>query len=264
MEPNFWIYQIPLWAIFVLTILVGYLSISIGSWIGKIRRQSKNHESDASVGTIIGATLGLLAFLLTFILLIASQYFESRNALLLEEVNAIDTVYLRADLIKQPIQNDIKKLLREYVDLRILLVKEKSTLTPEKFNTIISQTTALQNQMWDKAVLIYKTDPNSLNNLLLIDCMNKMFDLQTTRLAFFSYHIPFPIWNIMSVIVILSMFLVGYQAGLSGKSNIKIDFVLILAFASVFLLIADIDRTMEGKFQVRQQPMLELQQRMQI
>ena len=53
--------------------------------------------------------------------------------LLLDEVNAIGTTYLRAGLLLEPHQSEIRTLLREYVDIRVSLAKEDLSRDMAKF-----------------------------------------------------------------------------------------------------------------------------------
>ena len=60
----------------------------------------------------------------------------------------------------------------------------------------------------------------------------------------------------------LSMAGVGYQFGWAGSRDIAISFCLALAFSIVIVLIADLDRVNEGALQVSQQPMIELDRKL--
>lgn len=55
---------------------------------------------------------------------------------------------------------------------------------------------------------------------------------------------------------------VGYRFGLSGAGSLQIRLVLALTFSGVIFLIADLDRGEEGMLKVSQQPMLDLQQKL--
>ena len=68
---------------------------------------------------LVGSVLGLLAFLLAVTMTMASDRFDTRRALVLEETNSIGTTYLRAGFLDEPYAGDIRELLREYVPLRI-------------------------------------------------------------------------------------------------------------------------------------------------
>ncbi len=263
MKSDFWLEQIPLWGIFLLTIVVVLFSIWIGALLGGRRRRQPDHETESSLGTIIGATLGLLAFMLAFTFGMAAERLQTRKQLLLDEVNAIGTTYLRAGLLLEPHRSEIRKLLREYVDIRANLAREYLSKEPKKLHEVFSRSEMLHDQMWSHAIAITKAERNSEIDALFIDSLNEMIDLHNSRVTVFRYNIPTPIWYVLYIITITSMIIVGYQAGLSGKGCLKMGIVLALTFSAVVFLIADLDRPIEGGLSVSQQPMLELQKMMQ-
>jgi hypothetical protein len=59
----------------------------------------------------VSAVLGLLALLLGFTFAMAVDRFEQRRTLVLDEVNAISTAYLRTQLLQAPHRERIGKLL---------------------------------------------------------------------------------------------------------------------------------------------------------
>ena len=262
MQFSFWLQQIPLWGVFGLTVAMVLLSIWIGTFLGQRRRRRPDHEAEASLGTIIGATLGLLAFMLAFTFNIAAGVFQNKRELLLSEVNAIGTAYLRAGLLSEPYQSQIRKLLREYVDIRVNLARQSPQELAQNFQEAVSRSESLQDQMWSHAAAAAGADHGSVIDALFINSLNEMIDLHTSRLTVFRYHIPPVIWYSLYFITILSMITVGYQVGLSGKSVLKIGVVLALTFSSVIFLVADLDRSAEGHLRVSQQPMFELQQKL--
>ena len=263
MSSDFWLGQIPLWGIFGLTVAIVLLSIGAGTFLGQRRRRLPDHENESSLGTIIGATLGLLAFMLAFTFGMAADRFQMRKQLLLEEVNAVGTTYLRAGLLLEPHRSEIQKLLREYVDLRVDIVKQALHQKSEKFGDILSRSEALQEQLWSHAVALAKADRSSEIDALFISSLNEMIDLHNSRVTVLGYHIPTPIWYVLYFITIFSTITVGYQAGLSGKTSFNMGLILALTFSAVIFLIADLDRATEGSLRISQQPMYELQKKLQ-
>jgi hypothetical protein len=63
-------------------------------------------------------------------------------------------------------------------------------------------------------------------------------------------------------LALLGMAAVGYHAGLSATRRSPGMLGMVLAFAGVLFLIADLDRGYEGLLTVSQQPMLDLQKSM--
>lgn len=263
MTLHVWLDGIPLWGVFLFTTGMVLLSIRIGALLGSRRRRQPEHEMDASLGTIISATLGLLAFMLAFTFGLAAQFLQIRKQLLLDEVNAIGTTYLRAGLLLEPHGSEMRKLLREYVDIRANLAKEDLSRQMQKLREALSRSEALHEQMWSHVVAMAGADRDSEIDALFIDSLNEMIDLHTSRLTIARYRIPTTLWNVLYSITILSMVMVGYQAGMSGKKSLRIGLVLALTFSTVIYLIADLDRVTQGNLRVNQQPMLDLQKTMQ-
>lgn len=70
------------------------------------------------MGTIRDGMFVLVSLLLGFTLTLAAARFAERRTLLIEEAISIGTTYLRAGTLPQPYQDNAKRLLREYVDVR--------------------------------------------------------------------------------------------------------------------------------------------------
>jgi hypothetical protein len=259
---SFWLDKIPLWGIFGLSVVVVLLSIWTGAVLGKRRRRQSEQEDESSFSTIIGTTLGLLAFMLAFTFGIAAERYQTRKQLLLDEVNAIGTTYLRARLLLEPHRSEVQKLLREYVDIRVHLAKKTRERQLEEFKKILSRSEVLQNQLWSHAVALAEAERSSEIDALFISSLNEVINFHNSRVTVMQYHIPTVIWYVLFFITILSMATVGYQAGLSGQSSIKTGVVLALTFSSVIFLITDLDRV-TGNLRVNQQPMFDLQKQMQ-
>ena len=103
---------LPLWALFIFILVVVLLSVEGGYRLGKYRRSRREEEKEAPLGTMVGATLGLLAFILAFTFGLAAARFDSRRQVLLDEANAIGTTYLRAGMLPER-GEQIRGLLRE-------------------------------------------------------------------------------------------------------------------------------------------------------
>lgn len=259
---SFWLDKIPLWGVFGLTVVIVLFSIWIGAFLGNRKRRQSDHQDESSLSSIIGATLGLLAFMLAFTFGIAAERYQTRKQLLLNEVNAIGTTYLRAGLLREPHRSEVQKLLREYVDIRVHLAKETRERQLDEFKEILSRSEAMQDQLWSHAVALAEADRSSEIDALFISSLNEVIDFHNSRITVLQYHIPTLIWYVLFFITILSMATVGYQAGLSGQSSIKMGVVLALTFSSVIFLITDLDRV-TGNLRVNQQPMFDLQKQMQ-
>jgi hypothetical protein len=245
--------QIPIWALFLLTVGVVFLAVEGGYRLGRYRRQRSDQEKDAPVGAMVAATLGLLAFMLAFTFQLAASRFDARRQVLLEEANAIGTAYLRAGLLSDPYRSEVRGLLREYVDVRLEAVQSGNV------EHGISRSAELHRQLWPRAAAVAKQDDRSIVTGLFIQSLNDVIDLHSKRvLVGLRSRIPGTIWLALYCFAVIALAAIGYHEGLSGSRRSLAVLAIALTFSGVMLLIADLDRPQEGTLRVSQQSMIDL------
>src|SRR5512147_1466558 len=106
--------NLPLWGVFASILAVIMIAVEVGYLLGKFRRERPKQEKEGSVSAMVGATLGLLAFMLAFTFGLAASRFDARRLALVDESNAVATAYLRAGLVPEPHRTELRTLLREY------------------------------------------------------------------------------------------------------------------------------------------------------
>lgn len=254
----------PLWMVFIVTVIIVLLSIVIGYKIGNYIQNRKKDGSVISAGSVVAASLGLLAFMLAFTFGIASTRYDTRKQIVLNEVNTIGTTYLRADALPEPPRAEARKLLKDYVNVRASLSDPEHWNKPEKVQEIIDKSETIQYQLWSQVVYLGRTFPDSEIVGLYMGSLNKMIDLHTERIVVaLQYRIPGTIWGALYLLTILTFGLVGFEIGISGGGNVWASFIIALIFSTVILLITDLDRPMQGQIVVSQKPMLQLQEKLQ-
>ena len=60
---------------------------------------------------------------------------------------------------------------------------------------------------------------------------------------------------------VLTLGIVGYSAGMTGRRSVVSAVVLVIALSAVTVLVLDLDRPREGLLQVSQQPLIDVQRR---
>jgi hypothetical protein len=249
--------RLPLWLVFSGTLFLVLLSIYLGYRIGGYNRKRHGGMEEGPVGSIVGATLGLLAFMLAFTFGLTANRFDNRKQILLDEVNAIGTAFLRTDFLVEPYRTQIRALFRDYVDLRTAWIK-----APERLEDLISESEAIQDNIWSLSVEAVAKTPNQEITSSYIESLNEVIDLHTKRvIVALMYRIPTLIWYALIFVTVLSMGAVGYQFGITGGRSLVISVLLALTFSAVIYLIADIDRSLGGAIRVSQLPMIELQKK---
>jgi hypothetical protein len=252
--------HIPLWTRTLFTVVLVLLSIWVGVRVGHAQRQRDNGENASVIGPAVGATLGLLAFLLAFTFSLAANRYDTRKSYALDEANAIGTLYLRASLLPVPHDEQVRTILREYVDLRIAVAADKLPVAEG-----IARSGQLQNHLWAMVRPLSVTEPQSTMLPLYISALNDMFDLQTKRVTVgLQYRIPAVIWLALYLVSALSMAAMGYSFGLGAdKVDWPVILIITLTFTTVVYLIADLDDPISGAIRsVSAQPMVDLQQQM--
>lgn len=247
---------LPLWALFISILLVVLLSVEFGYRLGRYRRGRQEQEKEAPVGTMVGATLGLLAFILAFTFGLAAARFDTRRQVLLDEANAIGTTYLRAGMLPDR-GKQIRGLLRDYIGARLDAVRSGNVAEG------IQRSENIQQQVWAEAEAVAEKNPNSIVVGIFVQSLNEMIDLHAKRLqAGVRSRIPGAIWLGLFAVAVLSLAAMGYLEGLSGTRRSLAIIAVAIAFSVVIELIADLDRPQEGVLRVSQQALLDVQRSM--
>jgi hypothetical protein len=248
---------LPLWGFFVAVLLLVLISVEGGYRLGQYRRRRSEQETEAPLGAMVGATLGLLAFMLAFTFGTAADRFDSRRQILLDEANAIGTAYLRAGMLPEQRQ-EIRALLRDYVDTRLQAVQSN------RIAEGIRRSEQLQDQLWAKAVILGERNPASIVVGLFVQSLNEVIDIHAKRVtAGVRNRIPGSIWLALLSVAVIALGAVGYHVGLAGTSRSLAQVAVALTFSVVIGLIADLDRPQEGTLTVSQQALVDLRQSMQ-
>jgi len=238
-------------------VILVLLAVEGGYRLGRFRRERSDQEKEAPVGTMVGATLGLLALLLAFTFGVAMTRYDARRQALLDEVNAIGTAYLRADLLAEPHRTEVRKLLREYVDIRLEADQSGN------FEPAIRRSVEQHNLLWAQAAVIGEKNPGSIVVGLFIRSLNDMIDLHSKRVqAALRSRIPGTIWVALYTVAILALGAMGYHEGLSGTSRSLAILAVAFAFSTALWLVTDLDRPRAGSLRISQQAMIELRNSM--
>lgn len=257
MQPTGLLDVLLLWTIFPITIAITLGSIEAGYRLAQRRRRLNPDEKEGPVGSMAGATLGLLAFMLAFTFGMAASRFENRRQMMLSEANAIGTTYLRAKMLAEPMRADAQNLLREYVDVRI------EGAQPDKFQQAVVKSEQLHHRLWAVAAAQAEKERTVLTSLF-IQSLNEVIDLHAMRLmAVTGSRVPSVIWVVLYLLAIIAMAMMGYHAGLTNSKRSIATIALVIGFSAVLYLIVDLDRPGEGTLKTSQQTMIDLRKSMQ-
>ena len=211
------------------------------------------------MGAVVAATLGLVGFILAMTFSFAVSRFEGRQEAYLGELNAIGTTYLRADFLPEPQREHTKQVLREYVNIRANAVEH------HMIEQGIAVSEALHVKLWSQLNTLEPSILNSMTVALYTQSLNELIDLHEQRvMAGKRLRIPHTLWLVLLVISLLGMGEIGYQTALTGSTRTPVTLGLVIAFALLLYLIADLDRPLEGSLRINQTAMRELEERLRI
>jgi hypothetical protein len=196
-----------------------------------------------------------MAFLLAISMGMAAERFDTRRGLVLAEANSLGTTYLRAGYLPEPASSEIRDLLREYVPLRIV------TNDLAELQVKLGRSVEIQARLWSIAEGLARSTPESDVLALFIESLNETIDLHETRVTAGLYaRVPETVLMLLLLGSIVTLGMVGYNAGLTRRRSPLTAVVLIIALGAVTTLVVDLDRPREGFVKVNQQPLVDLQE----
>lgn len=201
---------------------------------------------------LLSAVLGLLALLLGFTFSLALNRHEDRRNLVVQEANAIDTAWLRAQILEEPNKEAISQLLRAYLDARLDWSETDDT------GVLSARTVMLQQKLWSATGQAVRTEPNAQVTRALMDPMNQSFDLASARSAAGAAHVPNRVLTVLLLYAVLAAAMLGYTAAAKGRPQRIATLCVLVAMTLALVMILDIDRPRSGAIQVSEQPLEEL------
>ena len=251
--------SLPIWFVFLLTAAMIVLSVEAGYRIGGFRARKSAQEREAPIDSMVGSTLGLLAFMLAFTFGMATSRYDARKQFVVDESVAIRTADLRAQLVKDPQRAGMRAMLREYVDVRL-----QGALHPDKVAYAVKRSEELHVGLWSQLTSIGPDVPVP-DRAALAAALVDVINLHSKRVnAVTQNRIHHTIWLARYTLAVLAMGMMGYRAGISGRRSSIAIMVVAFAFSAVLVLITDLDRPQQGLVNVSQQTMIDLQNKLRL
>ncbi len=240
---------------FLVSVLFVFGAVQAGFVLARHRRRraEESKKGEGPIGSVVGSVLGLLAFLLAFTFSIAAARYEQRKTLVMDESDAIEAAWLRADFLPEPLRLQAKEILRTYT-------MERANITPDPAAVleVVRNAEKLQARLWGIVRESVRSDVPPVLLSLFTASVNLIIDLHSDRVTIGLQHrIPPMIWWCLTGLTFLAMAGVGYQFGLAGRENIWVQSMLAISFSGVVWLIANLDDPMSS-MRVSQMPLLEL------
>ena len=212
-------------------------------------RGQDSQESFRSLMTGTGAAmLGLLGLLLGFSLSMAISRWDARHDVLINEANAIGTMYLRAGLLEDPLRSDLRDALREYTGTRIALSASRGD--PAAQRAASGNSESLHVSIWS---VVKRANQPGLSNAVMssvINAANELIDIHESRLASIQNYLPAPLFLVLLTVASVAMGFLAWAFGAANQGGRTAIVMLGLLISLVLLLIMDVNRPQRGRINI--------------
>ena len=230
--------------LFSVVLLLGMLILlEVGRRFGVKRRTREAEGERSSLTTVEGAVFALFGLMMAFTFSGAASRFNEKRLLIAEEVNTIETAYLRLHLVPQPAQAMLQELFRHYVDSRLETYRKLPNMRLAENE--MARSKKLQEEIWTRAV-----DATNLPNShvdagkLLLPALNSMIDMATTRTMWLQVHPPRIIYVLLFGLALICSLLAGYRMANPKRSWLHIlGFVVLTTVIAYVMLDVEYPRT---------------------
>ena len=198
-----------------------------------IRRRPKESEGErGSLGTIEGAVFALFGLVMAFGFSGAASRFNEKRMLIAEEVNTIETAYLRLRLVPQQAQSELQELFRHYVDSRLDTYRQLPNMQAAEKE--LAKSKKIQEEIWSDAVaatLLPNSHPDA--GKLLLPALNNMIDMATTRTMALQIHPPRIVYWLLFSLGLICSLLAGYRMAIGQHRS----WLHILGFSVITVIV---------------------------
>jgi len=194
-------------AVFALAMFVGMLACAeVGR---RAARRRAAHDPDGAwhgTGVVDGAIFGLFGLVIAFTFSGAASRFDARRNLIVEEVNAIGTAYLRLDILPVEAQPGLRDSFRRYLDSRIQVYRKYPDAAAVAAE--LEDVKRAESQIWTQALAAERNSAPAAR--LLLPALNQMFDISTKRTMAMNMHPPTAIYAMLFGLALIASTIAGY------------------------------------------------------
>ena len=219
----------------------------IGFRSGSRRRESPDSFRSLMNGTG-AAMLGLLGLLLGFTLAMAVSRWDARRDVIVNESNAIGTLWLRAGLLEEPLRGELRGVLRTYTDARIALGGSRGDR--DALGAARAESESLHTSIWSAVERANQPGRTPAVLSSLITAANELIDIHELRLASITNFLPASLFLLLLMVAAVATGFLAWAFGAANQGGRIAILMLGLLIGAVLLLIMDMNRPQRGRIEV--------------
>ena len=259
MLDPFWQYEIPLWTIIFIFLVMLLIPMEIGFRLGIRQHQANPDAKKATRNDVtLASMLALLGLMLVFTYSFSMSRADLRKQAFINEVNAISTAFLRADLAPEPLRGELRRLLLDYARSRI--AAPGTIKNREQLQAAVNRSVEIQSKLWPatKSAVRLQGDMSDPEKALLISAINDLLDAHTSRIAVIYDRLPTVVLALLVLIAGGSLAVAAYNTSLNSRPPRWRLTAFALILASLMYIIMDFDMIMRGFIRVNHQSLVVL------
>ena len=250
-------YSLILGGLVVLFFCLLCVAIQMGRYVGK-RDHAEEGAGRAGAAAIEASVFALLGLLVAFTFSGAAQRMVERRSLLVQEVNAIGTAWLRIDMMNPADQPKLREQFRHYVDERINYYRHVANL--DERDAIASKVGAIQNEIWASSMQSAgrSTPPFAAS---YVSAVNEMFDVSTSQTVAQKVHPPLVTYLFLAFLALVCGYFVGLNLAKGERGGWIHQVLYALVMTTALYIIIDFEFPRIGVIRIDQSDALLLAQR---
>ena len=234
-----------LWFLLACMIFMVEIGWRIGAYFAIKHGLKKIDASD----TYLASIFGLLALLIALTFSGASDRFDKRRDLIVQEVSAIGTAYQSIDLLAKKDQPQIREIFKRYIDSRIGLYKNNDTLVEIHLDQKVAAHNAIGDEIW-KAVVSAVEDtayPQKLVAAQILPQVSDMFTASENQRLASKFHPPPIIVQALVGLALIGSLIAGYNMGIEKSRDWLLTILFVFLMSGTIYVIMGLEYPRLGK-----------------
>ena len=183
-------------------------------------------------GATEAAVFGIFGLLLSLSFFGSASRLDARRQLIIQEANAIAAAYARVDLLPQEAQPELRRLFREYVDVRLQISQ-----TPEEnvAEHQVRNSARSREEIWSHAVMASNKDASGAARLLL-PAINEMISIANAKTIAVQTHLPGLVLTFLIGAALLSGLVAGFGMARGARNWLSIFVYAALVTTTLYVM----------------------------
>lgn len=253
-------YYISLWMIALFVIILLLSALEIGFRIGLHKHSSEDSAVSESSKIVLSSLLLILGLILAFTFNASVHRYDARKAVVIEEANALGTLFYYANFLQEPERSKLRNTIYEYAKTRTQTDRNFSSL--EEVQQLLDKSMALQHSIIDQTAYAINHDRMEMSETLILRAMSGVINAHTKRAGIVNDTLPFLVIFLQLFIATASIGFAGYMSGQTGKFSRWQIYALTFCFFCVIMTAQDFDRGIDGFIRTNSSAMDNIVERM--